>query len=127
MYKVNKFLIALGVILSLFISRYAKADRVDKVKAFERGTVYVNTVPNEIDYDEALEAAESDKLTWKCTELEAIDGKIKNISGTATYTTGKITGHRSKYLARKAATNGTVYKCESQRHDKHTDTLKKRG
>src|SRR5574343_1658785 len=124
MFKVNKLFIVLGILLAALISR---ADRVDTVKTFKRGTVFLKSVPNEIELDDAKEAADEGKLTWECSEVEAFSGKIAKVSGTKVYTTGPLTGHRSKYLARKAANDTTVYQCQSVCLNKHTDTLRKCG
>jgi hypothetical protein len=122
MFKVNKLLIIVGVLISVLIAN-AGPIKLSQVK------VFTQSIPNEIDKAKAIDAAVDGKTVYKCSLQIADDlrAKLKNEAGTATYTTGPITGPKSKGKIRKAVRKGeTWYLCNMQAYDEASDTLRNR-
>lgn len=86
--------------------------------------VYVETVPNQIDYDQAKDLAENHKHPYKCKEVEVDEGKAVPISGDDIYSSDVGKGERNKTAIRKAVKAGkTRYLCVKQRLNTVNDSL----
>lgn len=86
--------------------------------------VYVETVPNQIDYDQAKDLAENHKHPYKCKEVEVDEGKAVSISGDEIYSSDVGKGERNKTAIRKAVKAGKQrFLCVKQRLNTVNDTL----